>query len=171
VNAATIIILVYLVLIAGVGAIAFRRSKASGEDFFLASRSLGSAVFLLSLFGTNMTAFAILGSSGMSYQRGIGVYGLMASSSALDHPAEPVLHRHAAVGAGQEVRPHDAGRLLPRPLGMFAYRHGDLRAHRGLMLIPYIIIALIGGGKVLANAVRIHPLAPDGAVTGPLCQL
>ena len=82
----TIIILVYLALIAGVGALAFSRSKGSGEDYFLASRSLGSAVFLLSLFGTNMTAFAILGSSGMAYSRGIGVYGLMASSSALIIP-------------------------------------------------------------------------------------
>ena len=34
----------------------------------------------------NMTTFAILGSSGLSYQRGIGVYGLMASASGLVIP-------------------------------------------------------------------------------------
>ena len=43
-------------------------------------------MFLLTVFGTNMTAFAILGSSGLAYQRGIGVYGLMASSSGLIIP-------------------------------------------------------------------------------------
>jgi solute:Na+ symporter, SSS family len=33
-----------------------------------------------------MTAFAILGGSGLAYHRGIGVFGLMASSSALVTP-------------------------------------------------------------------------------------
>ena len=33
-----------------------------------------------------MTAFAILGSSGVAYHRGIGIFGLMASSSALVIP-------------------------------------------------------------------------------------
>ena len=63
-----IIILVYLAIVAVVGAIAFGKGKKSGEDFFLASRSIGEVVFLLSLFGTNMTAFAILGSSGAAYR-------------------------------------------------------------------------------------------------------
>jgi len=38
---------------------AFRRSRGhsdEAEDYFLAGRSLGPYVFLLSLFGTNMTA-------------------------------------------------------------------------------------------------------------------
>src|SRR5205809_7145897 len=81
-----IIILCYLALVAVVGAVALGKSKGSGEDYFLASRSIGEVVFILSLFGTNMTAFAILGSSGMAYQRGIGVYGMMASSSGLVIP-------------------------------------------------------------------------------------
>ena len=81
-----VVILLYVSLIAFVGSIAFRRSKTNTEDFFLANRSVGEMVFFLSLFATNMTAFAILGSSGMSYKQGIGVYGLMASSSGLVIP-------------------------------------------------------------------------------------
>ncbi len=46
-----------------------------------------------------MTAFAILGSSGLAYQRGIGVYGLMASCSGFVIPLTLLLDRHAAVGA------------------------------------------------------------------------
>src|SRR6476620_4303629 len=76
-----VVILLYVSLIAFVGSIAFRRSKTNTEDFFLANRSIGSLVFFLSLFATNMTAFAILGSSGQAYKQGIGIYGLMASSS------------------------------------------------------------------------------------------
>ena len=40
----------------------------------------------MSLFGTNMTAFAILGSSGHAFNNGIVTYGLMASSSGLVIP-------------------------------------------------------------------------------------
>src|SRR4028119_1260855 len=81
-----IIVFLYLSVVLYIGIFAFRKGKTSKDDFFLASRTLGPAVFLLSLFGTNMTAFAILGSSGMAYQRGIGVFGLMASSSGLVIP-------------------------------------------------------------------------------------
>ena len=35
-----------------------------GEDFFLATRSIGGFVLLMSLFGTHMTAFSLLGASG-----------------------------------------------------------------------------------------------------------
>ena len=49
----------YLAVVLYVGIFAFRRSARgqSAEDYFLASRSLGTAVFLFSLFGTNMHAF------------------------------------------------------------------------------------------------------------------
>ena len=78
----------YLVAVVYVGVFAFRRSerRAGAEDFFLAGRSLGSFVFVLSLFGTNMTAFSILGASGHAFANGIVTYGLMASSSALVIP-------------------------------------------------------------------------------------
>ena len=65
---------------------AYRRGKENTEDFFLANRSIGPIFFFLSIFATNMTAFAILGSSGQSYRQGIGIYGLMASSSSFVIP-------------------------------------------------------------------------------------
>src|SRR6267378_3642381 len=81
-----VVILLYIALIAFIGSIAYRRGKTNTEDFFLANRSVGEMVFFLSLFATNMTAFAILGSSGQAYRQGIGIYGLMASSSGLVIP-------------------------------------------------------------------------------------
>src|SRR5438105_7133360 len=76
-----IVVAIYLAVTLYIGSIAFRKSKNNTEDFFLASRTIGPMVFFMSLFATNMTAFAILGSSGLAFRRGIGVYGLMASSS------------------------------------------------------------------------------------------
>src|ERR1041385_2196629 len=81
-----IVIFVYLAVVLYIGIFAFRKGKGTGEDFFLASRSVGSIVFFLSLFATNMTAFAILGSSGAAYKQGIGIFGMMASSSGLVIP-------------------------------------------------------------------------------------
>src|SRR3954451_4417873 len=81
-----IVVVVYLAVIGCIGSVAFRRSKGNTENFFLASRGAGGIVFFLSIFATNMTAFAILGSSGAAYRRGIGIFGMMASSSAFVIP-------------------------------------------------------------------------------------
>lgn len=144
-----IIILVYLAIVAVVGAVAFgKRKKASGDDFFLASRSIGEVVFLLSLFGTNMTAFAILGSSGMAYHRGIGVFGLMASSSALIIPLTLLI-----IG----TRLWALGKRFGHVTQVDYFRDRWDTSHVGTiifivtvaMLVPYIIIALIGGGNVI----------------------
>ena len=83
-----ICVFLYLVAVLYIGIFAFRRArgKEEAEDYFLASRSLGPFVFLFSLFGTNMTAFAILGSSGHAFSNGIVTFGLMASSSGLVIP-------------------------------------------------------------------------------------
>ncbi|NBO63752.1 MAG: hypothetical protein EBU88_02675, partial [Acidobacteria bacterium] len=83
-----VIVFGYLAVVLYIGIFAFRRSRTDrpAEDFFLAGRSLGQVVFLLSLFGTNMTAFALLGSSGHAFANGIVTFGLMASSSALIIP-------------------------------------------------------------------------------------
>src|SRR5881394_1697839 len=81
-----VVVFIYLAIVLYVGIFAFRRSRGGAEDFFLANRSLGTFVFLLSLFGSNMTSFAILGSSGLAFRSGIMVYGLMASISGIIIP-------------------------------------------------------------------------------------
>ena len=82
------VVFLSLAAVLAIGLVARRAStrQADAEDFFLAGRSLGPMVFLLSLFGANMTAFSILGASGHAFANGIVTYGLMASSSALIIP-------------------------------------------------------------------------------------
>jgi SSS family solute:Na+ symporter len=70
-----VVIFIYLAIVAGIGLFAFKQNKSNTEDFFLASRTIGPMVFFLSLFATNMTAFAILGSSGQSYRQASGSMG------------------------------------------------------------------------------------------------
>src|SRR5262245_65530055 len=83
----SLVVFAYLATVLYIGIFAFRVSRRpTAEDYFVAGRSLGPSVFLLSLFGTNMTAFSILGASGHAFANGIVTYGLMASSSALVIP-------------------------------------------------------------------------------------
>lgn len=80
-----IIVCIYLCLLLGLGAFASRLFQGTSKDYMLASHSIGPFLLLMSIFGTTMTAFALVGSSGEAYKEGIGVYGQLASSSGIVH--------------------------------------------------------------------------------------
>lgn len=80
-----VIVLVYLLFLLGLGLASKFFFRGTSKDYFVASHSIGPFMLLMSLFGTTMTAFALVGSTGKAFQRGIGTYGLMASSSGLIH--------------------------------------------------------------------------------------
>ena len=80
-----IVIVLYLCLLLGLGFFSSRLFRGTSKDYFVASHSIGPFLLLMSVFGTTMTAFALVGSTGKSFERGIGTYGLMASISGLVH--------------------------------------------------------------------------------------
>lgn len=80
-----VIIAIYLALLLGLGLFASRLFQGTKKDYMLASHSIGPFLLLMSLFGTTMTAFALVGSSGEAFKEGIGVYGMLASSSGIIH--------------------------------------------------------------------------------------
>jgi SSS family solute:Na+ symporter len=147
---AAVVVFAYLAVVLYIGIFAFRNSqrKNDAEDYFLAGRSLGPAVFLLSLFGTNMTAFSILGASGHAFANGIVTYGLMASSSALVIPVCLFVIGTRLWALGRRNR-------FMTPVQMFRdrweCRHIGtvIFAVQAVLLVPYIIIAVMGGGTVL----------------------
>src|SRR5215213_4745959 len=132
------------------GVFAFRRSKGHGaEDFFLAGRSLGTFVFLLSLFGTNMTAVAILGSSGHAFTNGVVTYGLMASSSGLVIPLTIFLIGTRVWALGKKY-----GFITPVQIFRDRWECSHIGtvifAVQAVLLVPYIIIGIMGGGTTLS---------------------
>ena len=143
----TIVVFTYLSLVLYIGIFAFRRSSRTQgpEDFFLARRSLGPYVFLFSLFGTNMTAFTILGASGHAFNHGIVTYGLMASSSALIIPLTLFLIGTRIWFLGKKY-----GFMTPVQMcrDRWECRHIGtiIFVAQACFLIPYIIIAVMGGG-------------------------
>ena len=80
-----VIIAIYLSLLLGLGLFSSRLFRGTSKDYMLASHSIGPFLLLMSLFGTTMTAFALVGSTGEAFKEGIGVYGMLASSSGIIH--------------------------------------------------------------------------------------
>ncbi|HLX63523.1 MAG TPA: sodium:solute symporter family protein [Planctomycetota bacterium] len=145
-----IVIGVYLAIVLYISIFAFSRGKTTGEDFFLASRTIGTLVFFLSLFATNMTAFAILGSSGMAYKQGIGVFGLMASSSGFVIPMTLFFIGTRLWALGKKF-----GHMTQVQYFRDRWECSSIGTVIFLlsvaMLIPYMIISIMGGGRVLVE--------------------
>src|SRR5436305_13572316 len=158
------VISIYLAVVLYIGIFAFRRGKGTGEDFFLAGRSVGSIVFFLSLFATNMTAFAIIGSSGMSYRTGIGVFGMMATSSALVTPLTLFFIGTRLWALGKRFGhmtqvSYFRDRWECSEIGTFIF------LLTAAMMLPYLIISIIGGGTILETLTEGHiPFAVGGAI-------
>jgi SSS family solute:Na+ symporter len=143
-----VVVSIYLGIIAIIGSVAFRKSQANTEDFFLASRTVGSMVFFLSIFATNMTAFAILGSSGQAYRQGIGIYGLMASSSGFVIPLTIFFIGTRLWSIGKRFG-HQTQVAFFRDRWECSSIGTVIFVLSVVMLVPYMIISIMGGGRVL----------------------
>ena len=125
-----------------------QRDGAAAEEYFLAGRSLGPAVFLLSLFGTNMTAFTILGSAGHAFANGIVTFRLMASSSAFVIPLTLFF-----IGTRLWALGKRHGFITPVQMFRDRWECGHIGtaifAVQAVLLVPYIIIGVMGGGTAL----------------------
>lgn len=140
----------YLLLLVLLGIAASRYFSGTSQDYFVASRSIGPFFLAMSVFGTTMTSFALVGSTGEAYERGIGVYGLMASWSGLVHSAVfffvgvrlwAIGRRHNFYTQIQYFR----ARFDSDWLGylLFPILVG--------LVIPYLLIGLLGAGAVIAG--------------------
>ncbi len=144
------IIGLYLALVLSIGGLSSRLLRATGEDYFLATRTIGPFILLMSLFGTHMTAFSLLGASGEAYNRGVGVFALMASSSALVVPLVFLLvgvrlwevgRRHGYLTQAQYFRE----RFESDGLGLALF------AVLTALVVPYLLIGVMGGGIALSQ--------------------
>ncbi len=144
------VIIGYLLVVLVIGLFSHRFFRGTSEDFFVAARTLGPFILLISLFGANMTAFALLGSSGEAYMEGIGVFALMASSSGLVIPV-------VFYFIGTRIWALGKRRGYLTPVQFFRERWGS--DNLGLLLfvvqvgllIPYLLIGVMGGGSTLTQ--------------------
>jgi solute:Na+ symporter, SSS family len=144
-----VIILAYLLLLLCLGGVASRLFRGTSRDYMLASHSIGPVLLLMSLFGTTMTAFALVGSSGEAYKEGIGVYGQLASWSG-------ILHSLCFFLIGVKV--WSFGRRFGYKTQIQFFRDRLESDKLGLLLfpilvglvIPYLLIGVMSSGTVIS---------------------
>ncbi len=145
---AVVIVVAYLSLLIGLGLLSNRFFRGTSADYYVASRGIGSFLLVMSLFGTTMTAFALVGSSGEAFKSGIGVYGKMASWAGIIHSACFFL-----VG----IRLWSFGKRFGYMTQIQFFRDRFESDKLGLLmfpivvalLVPYLLIGVLGAGTVL----------------------
>ena len=141
-------IALYLFSLLLLGYFASRLFSGTKKDYLLASHSIGPFLLLMSIFGTTMTAFALVGSSGQAFKEGIGVYGMLASSSG-------IIHSLCFFVIGVKI--YGFGRKYGYATQCQFFRDRLESDFVGLLLfpilvalvIPYLLIGVMSGGMVI----------------------
>ncbi|MDA7684196.1 sodium:solute symporter family protein [bacterium] len=162
--ATIIVICIYLALLLGLALFSKTLFRGTSKDYFVASHSIGPFMLLMSVFGTTMTAFALVGSTGKAFENGIGTYGLMASSSGLIHAAcffmigiklWAIGKRYGYVTQIQYFR----ARFDSKGFGYLLF------PILVLLVIPYLLIGIIGAAKTIYG-VTVMKVTPRGTIPG-----
>ena len=143
-----IMLALYVAAVLGVGVWASRKSAQSPDEYFLAGRGLGTFVLFMALFGTNCTAFVLVGIPGRAYHDGIGTFGVNAPLVALVVPLT-----FWAIGSPARRMGARLGALTPAEL--YAKRFGSTAL--GVVLfavftaytLPYMVTAVKGAAVTL----------------------
>ncbi|MFV8755791.1 sodium:solute symporter family protein [Nannocystaceae bacterium ST9] len=139
------VVVAYFVIVLIIGAIAYRRTAATAEDYFLGSRSARSLVLFMALFGTNITPFVLMGIPGLAYHHGIVVFGHNAAIVVLGIPLTFWLIGYPAWIAAKHTNSLTPAELYAKRFG--SRRFGWLMfAVFFVYTVPYMVTAVFGVG-------------------------
>lgn len=147
------IVLGYLLLLLSLGVYSGTLFRGTSKDYFVASRSIGSFMLLMSVFGTTMTGFALVGSTGKAFTTGVATYGALASWSGIIHSAVffviglrlwAIGKRHGYVTQVEFFR----ARFNSHHLGTVLF------VLLVLLIIPYLLIGIISAGKFVQGTTK-----------------
>ena len=147
---------VYLVILLGLGIFSSKLFRGTSKDYFVASRSIGPFMLLMSVFGTTMTGFALVGSTGKAFTTGVAVFGAVAVWSGIVHSSVFFIigTRLWAIGKRlgyvtqvqffrERFQSHTLGTVLFVLLVLF--------------IIPYLLIGIISAGKFMQGTADLDP--------------
>lgn len=144
----TSIIIVYSVLMMGLGYVAWRRFRGTIEDYYLASRTLGGLILFLTLAATYHSAFAFLTSVAVFSASGVSFWiGAMLWTSLAAVGGYVLGKRFYLIGRAR-------GHITPADLLADFYNSEALRLVTGVVqavfIIGYIVVQSIGLGILLS---------------------
>lgn len=147
------VIVGYLAVVTAVGLLARRRSSTGAEDFFLANRSLGPVLLLLTMAATNFSAFTVLGFAGMGYRVGWAYYPIMAFGTGF------MALSFLFIGVPVRAAAQRLGAVSPAELIGLRFRSPALRVAFLIVMVvftlPYLAIQPMGAGYALERLLGI----------------
>jgi len=142
-----LMIIGYFSLLILMGLIAYKKTKKTPEDYFIAGRTFGPIILFFSLAATNFSAFTFLGFAGNAYKIGLGQYGIMGFGTAIMAIMFFVIGRKVWK-QGKEKR-----YITPPELIGNRFNSRSLRLiFMGVMVvftIPYLAIQAVGAGIII----------------------
>lgn len=146
----------YLLILLMLALRARQKARPGAEDFFLASRTLGPLMLLLTLAATNFSAFTVFGFAGAGYRFGYSWYPIMAFGTGF-MALTFILLGIPAHRAGKET-----GVITPPELIWHRFRHRGLYSAYLLVMVvftlPYLALQPLGAGYMLKALFGIpHP--------------
>jgi SSS family solute:Na+ symporter len=141
--------LAFIALMVALGRAAASQTNVTTESYFLADRGLSKFVLFAAIFGTNMTAFVMLGLPGVSYHGGISIWLMLAGPLVFLMPLSFYFGYRCWLVA------REYGFVTPVEF----YRERFSSDALGVMMflgfvgwtVPYVLTGVIGGGRALDN--------------------
>lgn len=144
------IIAIYLLCVLLLGAYSFRFAKQTMEDYHLASRQFNTLILFCAIFGTNISAVALIGGPGKAYHLGWAVWPYFVTSWGW---LTPLLFYVIGNRAWKICKKFGLMTQSDMLFKRFENRPLCILTTSVLMFytIPYIMVGVIGGGRTFAG--------------------
>lgn len=144
------IIFLYFIIILFVGIFSFRYGARSSEDYHMASREFGFLILFFAVFGTNISAVALIGGPGRAYHVGWIGWAHFATAWAW---CTPILFY--IIGKKAWVIAKIRGFMTVSDVLRYRWNSSTLGYLSSLILlfytIPYLMVGIMGGGRTFAG--------------------
>ncbi|RLE14709.1 sodium:solute symporter family protein [Candidatus Aerophobetes bacterium] len=165
-----VIILIFMAITLLIGLRGYRFTKREPEDYFLASRSLGTFVLLLTMFATLMSAFTFFGGAGQVYSTGMEWLLVMGIMDGFLVPVFWYLIGSKQWKLGQRYHYITLGEMLEDRFGS-SFLRMTISVVSLFWLLPYIMLQQMGAGYALAGLTHGLISYPVGAALITLFML
>lgn len=140
----------YFLVLLLIGRLSSRGAGTGKDAYFVANRTLQGVVLFASVFGTNMTAFVMLGLAGQTYRLGLSTWGMLIGACVLTLPVHFYFGYRCWLAArrGGYTSPAEfyRERYASNTLGLLAF------VFFTAWTLPVILTGIIGGGRVFEAA-------------------
>lgn len=161
-----LVLAAYFIVLLGIGLLTRSRGRSNDQTYFLADRTLGAPLLLLTMTATNFSAFTVFGASGAGYRDGLAFLPVMAFGTGFMALTFWLVGRKV----WRHGRSH--GLITPADMVQHLYRSRPLSTLFAAVLVvftvPYLALQPMAAGAVLGQLLGLPHWAGALAVTAAI---